>query len=92
MGVFFNKNMKRLPDDRVRIIDTVGKRNTGTTIRFLPEAEYFDTERVSYWLKHLLRAKAVLSPGLRVAFNIEGKKKMCYVDIRRGLESIFLTH
>jgi topoisomerase-4 subunit B len=46
---------------------TVGRRNTGTTIRFWPDPKYFDSPRVSRGrLKHLLRAKAVLCPGLRV--------------------------
>ncbi len=45
----------------------VGKQNTGTTIRFLPDPKYFDTVRLAVpRLKHLLRAKAVLCPGLHV--------------------------
>ncbi len=45
----------------------VGKRNTGTWIRFWPEAGYFDSANISRpRLKHLLRAKAVLCPGLEV--------------------------
>ncbi|GHE20471.1 DNA topoisomerase IV subunit B [Halomonas urumqiensis] len=48
-------------------IGTVGKRNTGTLVRFWPEDSYFDSPRVSIpRLKHLLRAKAVLCPGLKV--------------------------
>ena len=75
-SVFQQKYEKGSPTTGLELIDTVGKRNTGTTIRFQPEAEYFDTPNVSVTrLKHLLRAKAVLSPGLRVAFNVEGKKE-----------------
>jgi len=52
----------------LKIINTVGQRNTGTRIRFWPDAKYFDTEKVSYkQLRHLLRAKAVLCPGLHVS-------------------------
>ncbi len=51
------------------VTGSVGKRNTGTTIRFLPDGKYFDSERISIRrLKHVLRAKAVLCPGLKVAF------------------------
>ena len=53
----------------LKVIKKVGKRNTGTTVRFLPDAQYFDSVKISVSkLKHLLRAKAVLCPGLTVAF------------------------
>ncbi|MFT7220988.1 MAG: topoisomerase-4 subunit B [Candidatus Azotimanducaceae bacterium] len=56
--------------------DTVGKRNTGTLINFTPDASYFDTPKFSVSrMKHLLRAKAVLCPGLRVFFTDETSKK-----------------
>ena len=48
---------------------TVGKRNTGTVIHFWPEKKYFDSINFSIpRLKHVLRAKAVLCPGLQVSF------------------------
>ena len=47
-----------------------GKRNTGTSIRFWPDANYFDTGKFSVSrLKHILKAKAVLCPGLTVQFD-----------------------
>lgn len=50
-------------------IDTVGKRNTGTTVKFMPDEKYFDSAKISILkLKHVLRAKAVLCSGLRVNF------------------------
>lgn len=50
-------------------IDTVGKRNTGTTVTFLPDGKYFDSPKISIpRLKHVLRAKAVLCSGLHVSF------------------------
>ena len=53
-------------------IGTVGKRNSGTTLRFWPNAAYFDTNKFSLrQLVHLLRAKAVLCPGLRISFKDE---------------------
>ena len=53
----------------LKVIDTVGKRNTGTTVSFLPDEKYFDSPKISIpRLKHVLRAKAVLCSGLRVIF------------------------
>ena len=41
------------------------KRDTGTILRFWPNAKYFDSTRISVkQLTHVLRAKAVLCPGL----------------------------
>ena len=48
-------------------LGTAKKRDTGTTIRFTPNASYFDTTRVAIKpLTHLLRAKAVLCPGVSI--------------------------
>ena len=53
-------------------IGTVGKRNTGTTLRFWPDGKYFDSPHFSIpRLRHVLRAKAVLCPGLKVTFRDE---------------------
>lgn len=50
-------------------IDTVGRRNTGTSIRFWPNSNYFDSIKISSGrLRHLLKAKAVLCPGLKIKF------------------------
>jgi topoisomerase-4 subunit B len=58
----------------LEIIGTVGKKNTGTTLHFWPNAQYFDTAKFSVSrLKHNLRAKAVLCPGLHVTFVEEAK-------------------
>jgi topoisomerase-4 subunit B len=58
--------------DELEEIGTVGKRNTGTTIRFWPDEQYFDSPNFSLpRLRHILRAKAVLCPGLRVKFYVE---------------------
>jgi topoisomerase-4 subunit B len=51
-------------------VGEVGRRNTGTTLRFWPDPKYFDSPRFSLpRLKHVLRAKAVLCPGLEVQFQ-----------------------
>jgi topoisomerase IV subunit B len=53
-------------------VGTVGRNNTGTTIRFWPDEKYFDSPKFSVpRLKHLLRAKAVLCPGLKVTLHQE---------------------
>ncbi|MBV1907544.1 MAG: DNA topoisomerase IV subunit B [Pseudomonadales bacterium] len=58
---------------KLTTIDTVGKRNTGTRIHFMPDASYFDSAKISVpKLRHLLKAKAVLCSGLRVRLIVEG--------------------
>jgi topoisomerase-4 subunit B len=53
-------------------IGTVGKRNTGTTVRFWPDEQFFDSPKFSVpRLKHVMRAKAVLCPKLRMRFVSE---------------------
>jgi topoisomerase-4 subunit B len=55
---------------KLEVIGTVGQRNTGTTVRFWPDPKFFDSERFSVPdLKRVLKAKAVLCPGLRVSFT-----------------------
>ena len=66
------------------ITGTCGRRNTGTRVRFWPEARYFDSPRFSVSkLEHLLKAKAVLCPGLTIKFldkNTGIKLEWCYED------------
>jgi topoisomerase IV subunit B len=68
-------NMAFANGDKVEdleVVGEVGKRNTGTTLRFWPDARYFDSVKFSIpRLKHILRAKAVLCPGLDVRFKDE---------------------
>ena len=53
----------------LKVVDTVGQRNTGTTVRFWPDPKFFDSPKFSIpKLKHVLRAKAVLCPKLRIRF------------------------
>src|SRR5437660_808475 len=55
---------------RLEAIGAVGQRNTGTRIRFWPDPKFFDSDKFSVpQLKHTLKAKAVLCPGLRVTFK-----------------------
>ncbi|MBP3973741.1 DNA topoisomerase IV subunit B [Pseudoxanthomonas spadix] len=51
----------------LEVVGSVGRKNTGTRLRFWPDPKYFDTPRINVRaLRHLLRAKAVLCPGLTV--------------------------
>ncbi|MEM9321981.1 MAG: DNA topoisomerase IV subunit B [Pseudomonadota bacterium] len=57
-------------------VGKVGKANTGTTLRFWPDAQYFDSAKFSIpRLRHALRAKAVLCPGLAISLTIEKTKE-----------------
>ncbi len=70
---------------------TVGKKNTGTHIRFWPEAKYFDTAKFSVTqLKHVLRAKAVLCPGLHVTFFEEKSGETLEWYYEDGLQDYLL--
>jgi len=54
----------------LEIVGNVGRKNTGTRLRFWPDPKYFDTAKFNLRaLKHLLRAKAVLCPGLTVRLH-----------------------
>ena len=54
----------------LQVVDTCGKRNTGTRVHFWPDPKYFDSAKFSVTkLLHVLRAKAVLCPGLRIKFT-----------------------
>jgi topoisomerase-4 subunit B len=57
---------------KLEVVGTVGQRNTGTRVRFWPDPKFFDSDKFSVpQLKHTLKAKAVLCPGLRVKFHNE---------------------
>ncbi len=67
--VYFMKFKDGDKASELKVIDRVGKRNTGTTVKFLPNEKYFDSVKISIpKLKHVLRAKAVLCSGLKVRF------------------------
>src|ERR1700761_1058791 len=57
---------------KLEVVGDVAKSKSGTTIRFWPDPKYFDTDKFSIpKLKQVLRAKAVLCPGLRVTLKNE---------------------
>jgi topoisomerase-4 subunit B len=72
-------------------VGKVGKANTGTTIRFWPDEQYFDTTKFGLKaLKHALRAKAVLCPGLKVTLKVEQTKEKIEWQYSGGLEEYLL--
>jgi len=70
---------------------TVGKNNTGTAVKFWPNEKYFDSNKISVLkLKHILRAKAVLCPGLKITLKVDQTDEdytWCYQD---GLKEYLL--
>lgn len=78
--------------DKLKPSGKVGQRNTGTRIRFWPNKKYFDSDKISLTrLRHLLRAKAVLCPNLRVRLHDEAsgdKDEWFYED---GLVDYLMT-
>lgn len=65
------------------MIEKIAKHERGTSVHFWPAEKYFDSPRfVIQKLKHTLRAKAVLCPGLRVHFFNEenGEKESWYYE------------
>jgi topoisomerase-4 subunit B len=81
---------------KLEAVGEVGKSNTGTTVRFWPDTSYFDSPDIAIAkLKHVLKAKAVLCPGLRMRFEHEKtgeKEEWLYTEglaqyLRESLES-----
>ena len=63
-------------DNDLKSIGDVGASNSGTTIRFYPDKQYFETLEINKKsLKHLLKAKAVLCPGLQIDYFDEKKNE-----------------
>jgi topoisomerase-4 subunit B len=78
---------------RLKVVDTVGQRNTGTTLRFWPDPKFFDSPKFSIpKLKHVLRAKAVLCPKLHIRFvheeHTEDNEEWFYED---GLKDYLMS-
>ena len=74
------------------VIDTCGRRNTGTSVRFWPDPQYFDSAKFSVSrLRHNLRAKAVLCPGLRIKFDDKANKETHEWFYEDGLQDYLLS-
>lgn len=76
---------------KMEVVGEVGKKNTGTTIRFWPDPQYFDSNKFSVAkLKHLLRAKAVLCPGLKVSLKNEKTREKDSWEYSGGLDEYLI--
>ena len=74
--------------NELKVVGEVGARNSGTTIKFKPNSKYFESEEIKVKeLKHLLKAKAVLCPGLAIHFNNERKAEKIKWYFEDGLKS-----
>lgn len=66
------------------VVDTCGQKRTGTRVHFMPDAHFFDSGRILLSrLRHVLKAKAVLCPGLTVRLKDEEQNQQdewCYAD------------
>ncbi|MDO8845798.1 MAG: DNA topoisomerase IV subunit B [Methylicorpusculum sp.] len=72
-------------------IGTVPKNATGTSVKFWPNAKYFDSNKVSVnRLKHVLRAKAVLCPGLAITLRSEATEEYWEWCFQDGLKEYLL--
>ena len=69
-------------------VGDIGPRNTGTAISFTPDSQYFETTNIDKTnLKHLLKAKAVLCPGLMIEYFDEKKNEKIPWNYENGLIS-----
>jgi topoisomerase-4 subunit B len=76
---------------QLTVIGDCAKRETGTQVHFWPDAKYFDSPKFAVnALRSLLRAKAVLCPGLLVRFTQEssGETEQWYYE--DGLKAYLL--
>ncbi|CAB5496562.1 DNA topoisomerase IV subunit B (EC [Bathymodiolus thermophilus thioautotrophic gill symbiont] len=89
--ISFSEGLKKT---ELEVIGTVGKRNTGTKVKFMPDGKFFDSDKFSVSkLRHNLRSKAILCPGLKVTFHNEideTKNQWTYKDGLKDYLSISL--
>jgi len=79
------------PVSKLKSVGTAGKRETGTSIHFWPDAQYFDDIKFALpALKANLRAKAVLCPGLKVSLKDEKSGEIWRWFYEDGLKSYLL--
>ncbi|NNJ83851.1 MAG: type IIA DNA topoisomerase subunit B, partial [Gammaproteobacteria bacterium] len=78
----------------LEIVGKTGRYNTGTTVTFWPNPDFFDSPKFSISrLNHILRAKAVLCSGLHVVFEdrlSENRQEWRYEDGLAGYLGEFL--
>ncbi|QIV94983.1 DNA topoisomerase IV subunit B [Allofrancisella frigidaquae] len=88
-SIFFEDGFKTKD---LEVIGSVGKKNTGTKVRFWPNKKYFDDTKVNLKaLKNLLEAKAILCKGLTIKYSNEQKKENHTWHFNTGLKG-YLDH
>ena len=78
--------------EKLKKIGSVGPRDTGTLVRFWPDPQYFDSPKiVPADIAALLRAKAMLLPGVRFRLGIQKGKKTEYTEwhFPEGIQGYF---
>lgn len=80
---FENGNTKK----KLKSTGTCPKRDTGTSVRFMPDAKYFDSGKFAMkQLKHVLQAKAILCPGLSITLDDQLNKELVNWQYENGIE------
>jgi len=75
----------------LEVTGKTAKKDTGTQLHFWPDSQYFDSAKFSIpRLKHNLRAKAVLCPGLYIRFHDEQSDETSEWHYEAGLRD-YLT-
>ena len=88
--MFFNSGDKA---SELEAVGSTGKRDTGTTVRFKPDPRYFDSPEFHLpGLKRLLRAKAVLCPGLHITLWDENSEEVTEWLYAEGLTEYLRSH
>lgn len=79
--------------EKLKVIAKVPKHETGTTLIFWPDPQYFDAPKIAVKpLVHLLRAKAVLCPGLKVRFEDLQNQEVLEWHYQEGLKGYLIEH
>lgn len=74
-------------------ISTINKNHSGTSIKFLPNYKYFDSPNISVLnLKHVLHAKSILCPGLKLSLKHEPTEESWVWCYKNGLKEYLLEY
>lgn len=77
---------------KLAVVGSTNARDSGTSIRFSPNPKYFDTVKFAIpQLKHALRAKAVLCPGLEIIFKNEQTGESDHWYFEDGLRDYLMS-
>lgn len=77
----------------LHVLGTVAKKNTGTSIKFWPNEIYFDTVVLAMSsLTHLIKAKAILCPGLKITLDDQKNNEVYTWQYSSGLSSYLLEN